>query len=61
MYISKKDFNLIYSAYFTMTEVLADFDDIMTEEEDEEVINGQKKLIEIARKEYIKEMKNGGK
>lgn len=36
MYISKKDFNLIYSAYFTMTEVLADFDDIMTDEEDED-------------------------
>ena len=54
MYISKKDFNLIYSAYFIMTEVLADFDDIMTDEEDEEVINGQKKLIELARKEALK-------
>ena len=59
MYISKKDFEKVYSAYFIMTEVLADFDDIMTEEEDTEVIDGQKILINIARKESVKELLKG--
>ena len=54
MYISKKDFELIYESYFIMTGILADFDNILTDEEDEQVIDGQRKLLEIMRKENIK-------
>lgn len=54
MYISRKDFELIYESYFIMTGVLADFDNLLTDKEDELVIDGQKKLIDILRKENLK-------
>ena len=56
MYISKKDFELIYESYFIMTGILADFDNLLTDEEDEQVIDGQRKLLEIMRKENIKKI-----
>lgn len=54
MYISKKDFELIYNSYFIMTDFLSCFDNPVSEEEDELIIDGQKKLIEILRKENLK-------
>ncbi len=51
MYINRKDFEKIYTAYFIMTDFLADFDNPVTEEEDDLIIEGQKKLIEILRNE----------
>ena len=56
MYINRKDFELIYNSYFIMTGVLADFDGVLSDEEDTQVIDGQKKLIEIMRKENRKEV-----
>lgn len=54
MYINKKDFEKIYTAYFIMTSFIADFDNVFTEDEDELIIEGQKKLIEIMRNENRK-------
>jgi len=54
MYINKKDFETIYNAYFIMTDFMCNFDDPVTDEEDSLIIDGQKKLIEILRKENIK-------
>ena len=54
MYINRKDFEKIYTAYFIMTDFLADFDNPVTEEEDDLIIEGQKKLIEILRSENRK-------
>lgn len=54
MYINRKDFEKIYTAYFIMTDFLADFDNPVTEEEDDLIIDGQKKLIEILRNENRK-------
>ena len=54
MYINRKDFEKIYTAYFIMTSFIADFDNVFTEEEDSLIIDGQKKLIEIMRKESRK-------
>lgn len=54
MYISKKDFEIIYTAYFIMTGFLCDFDNAVTDEEDTLIIDGQKRLIEIMRNENRK-------
>ena len=54
MYISKKDFENIYTAYFIMTDFLCNFDNAVTDEEDELIIDGQKRLIEILRNENRK-------
>lgn len=54
MYINRKDFEKIYTAYFIMTDFMADFDNPVTEEEDDLIIDGQKKLIEILRNENRK-------
>lgn len=54
MYISRKDFELIYESYFIMTGVLADFDNLLTDSEDELIIDGQKKLIDLLQKENRK-------
>ena len=54
MYINRNDFEKIYTAYFIMTSFIADFDNVFTEDEDELIIEGQKKLIEIMRNENSK-------
>ena len=54
MYIKKRDFEKIYTAYFIMTSFIADFDNVFTEDEDSLIIDGQKRLIEIMREEQRK-------
>lgn len=54
MYISKKDFEMIYTAYFIMTDFICNFDNAVTDEEDTLIIDGQKRLIEIMRNENRK-------
>jgi len=55
MNINKNDYINIYKAYFIMTGILADFDGVLSDEEDEQIINGQKRLIEILREENRRE------
>lgn len=59
MYIKKRDFEKIYTAYFIMTSFVADFDNVFTEDEDSLIIDGQKKLIEIMREEQRKNILRG--